>query len=57
MICSDVCGIADLIDEGKTGFKYKIGNLNVYKTNIVLYNKRIYARMIKNIKIKIKRYS
>ena len=60
VICSDVCGAsADLIDEGKTGFKYKVGDSNkLYKkTNIVLYNKRIYARMIKNIKIKIKRYS
>ena len=29
----DVCGAsADLIDEGKTGFKYKVGDLNkLYK--------------------------
>ena len=60
VICSDVCGASvDLIDEGKTGYKYKVGDIKqLYKkTNIVLYNKKIYARMIKNIKIKIERYS
>ena len=60
MICSNECGAAkDLIDEGKTGFKYKVGDLKSLfrKTNYILKEKKIHNKFIKNLRLKIKKYN
>lgn len=60
VICSDKCGAAkDLIDEGKTGFKYKLGDLKSLfrKTNNILKEKKIHNKFIKNLRLKIKKYN
>jgi glycosyltransferase involved in cell wall biosynthesis len=60
VICTNACGCSlDLVDNGKTGFIYKRGdiqNLNK-KTQLILNNNKISTKMIKNIKKKIKNYS
>ena len=60
VICTNNCGSSkDLVENGKTGFTYKIGDLKTLnkKTNLILNDKKISALMIKNIKEKIKKYS
>lgn len=60
VICTKNCGCSqDLIKNGKTGFTYKIGDMNDLnkKTQLILNNKRISAEMIKNIKKKIENFS
>ena len=59
VICSDKCGAAkDLIDEGKTGFKYKVGDLKTLfkKSNDILKIKKNHNKFIKNIRLKLKKY-
>lgn len=60
VICTNTCGCSsDLIDNGKTGFTYKRGdiqNLNK-KTQLILNNNKIFTKMVTNIKKKIKNYS
>ena len=60
VICSKSCGASsDLIENGKTGFIYKTGDINYLnkKTKLILNNKKLSLEMIKNIKRKIKNYS
>lgn len=60
VICTNTCGCSlDLIDNGKTGFTYKSGdiqNLNK-KTQLILNDNKILTQMVTNIKKKIKNYS
>ena len=60
VICTDNCGCSsDLIENGKTGFTYKSGDLeSLYKkTKLILNDKKLSGLMKKNIKKKIKKYS
>ena len=60
VVCSKSCGASiDLVENGKTGFIYKTGNVNFLnkKIKLILNNKKLSSEMIKNIKIKIKNYS
>ena len=60
VICSYNCGASvDLIEQGKTGFKYRVGDLSdLYKkTYKILNNQKLYKMMIKKIKIKIEKYN
>ena len=60
VICTNNCGCSkDLIENGKTGFTYKVGDLQSLnkKTHLILNDKKISALMIRNIKKKIKEYS
>ncbi len=60
VICSQNCGASsDLVVNKKTGFVYKIGDINNLnkKTNLILNDKKLSASMQKNIKKKIKDYS
>ena len=60
VICTNNCGSSkDLIENGKTGFIYKVGDLKSLnkKTHLILNDKKISALMIRNIKKKIKKYS
>lgn len=60
VICSYNCGASvDLVEQGKTGFKYRVGDLSdLYKkTYKILNNQKLYKMMIKKIKIKIEKYN
>jgi glycosyltransferase involved in cell wall biosynthesis len=60
VICTDNCGCSsDLVENGKTGFIYKSGDLDgLYKkTKLILNDKKLSSLMTKNIKKKIKNYS
>ena len=60
VICTDNCGCSsDLIENRKTGFIYKSGDLDdLYKkTELILNDKKLSIFMTKNIKKKIKNYS
>ena len=60
VICTSDCGASvDLIEQGKTGFKYKVGDLSsLYKkTYTILNNQKLYKKMIKKIKIKIEKHN
>lgn len=60
VICTDNCGCSsDLVENGKTGFVYKSGDLDdLYKkTKLILNDKKLSSLMTRNIKKKIKNYS
>lgn len=60
VICSENCGAAeDLIDEGHTGFKYKVGDLKMLKKKVdyILSNPVKLKKIISKIKKKIKNYN
>ena len=60
VICTSDCGASvDLIEQGKTGFKYKVGDLSsLYKkTYTILNNQKLYKKMIKKIQIKIEKHN
>ena len=60
VICTNNCGCSsDLIENGKTGFIYKSGDLDdLYKkTKLILNDKKLSSLMTRNIKKKIRNYS
>ena len=57
VICTDNCGCSsDLVENGKTGFIYKSGDLDdLYKkTKLILNDKKLSSLMTRNIKKKLK---
>lgn len=60
VICTFDCGASeDLIIDGKTGYKYKSGNIFDLQKKVfkILKNKKVHQNMSKNINKKIKKYS
>ena len=60
VICTKNCGASeDLVDNGKTGFKYNVGDLRTLykKTNYILNNKKIKNQISINMKKKLRKYN
>lgn len=60
VICTSECGASeDLIINGKTGFKYKMGDIFDLQKKMfkILNDKKLYKKMSKNINKKIQKYS
>lgn len=59
VICTKYCGGSyDLIEDGKTGYRYDLGNIGNLKkkVDLIINNKKFYTFILANIKKKIKHY-